>query len=46
MDTTQYDPFQWRDFLLHKRFFMPRETLVSQEKRYLLSGVVLLRNYD
>jgi len=38
MDTTQYDPFQWRDFLLHKRFFMPRETLVSQEKKIFTIG--------
>ena len=44
MSTTQYDPSQWRDFVLHNRvtqnllFAMPRESLVSKEKKIFTIG--------
>ncbi|MBB74362.1 MAG: hypothetical protein CMJ75_07600 [Planctomycetaceae bacterium] len=38
MNVAQYNPFQWQDFLLHKRFFMPRESLVSPKKKIFTIG--------
>ena len=38
MKAIQYNPFQWQDFLLHKRFFMLRESLVSPKTKIFTIG--------